>query len=94
MKIIDYFDLVLKILLLILGILIIIWTLQLLFGGSPGLAEYNFALILLIAGLFIQLFREVRVMKNDMEHNFSNIKHSFNKIREDMNLIKSKLKIK
>ncbi|MBS3080984.1 hypothetical protein J4221_05910 [Candidatus Pacearchaeota archaeon] len=94
MKARDYFDLVLKIILILLGILIIIWILQLLFGGSPGLEEFNFALILLLAGLLIQLYREVGVIKNDMKHNFSNIKNSFINIKEDMNLIKNKLKIK
>ena len=69
MKARDYFDLVLKIILILLGILIIIWILQLLFGGSPGLEEFNFALILLLAGLLIQLYREVGVIKNDMKHN-------------------------
>ncbi len=94
MRIGNYFDLVLKIILIILGILIIIWILQLLFGGSPGLEEFNFALILLLAGLLIHLYREVGVMKNDMKHNFSNIKDSFINIKNDINLIKDKLKIK
>lgn len=49
----EIFDLIFKIILLILAIVIIIWELQLLFGGSPVLEEFNLALITLFRTLMI-----------------------------------------
>ena len=86
MKLADFFDWILKIIIIALTILIMVWGLQLLFGGSPGLEEFNFALIILLAGFFIKCYREIGEIK-------MNIKHSFTNIKEDINLVKKRLKI-
>lgn len=94
MKKVDIFNLLFKIILLILEILIIVWEIQILFGGSPTVEELLIGIVLLLGGLTFSHNRELAIIKNDMRHNFSNIRHSFNNIKEDMNLIKNKLKIK
>lgn len=101
MKFEKVFDFILKIIIILLGILVIIWALQLLFGGSPTLEEFNFALIILFGGIMLHLYREAGVMKNDCKNNFLNIKNSFSSIKEDMDelkkdmgLIKRRLNIK
>ena len=66
--------------LILLAILVIYWFIQLIFGGSPGLSEFNFALIILMGGLLVKIYREVGEIKVGMKHNFAGIKNSFNKI--------------
>ena len=82
----DIFDIVINIIITVLSILVIYWLIKLLLGGSPDLSQFNFALILIIASLFVKLNREVGEIK-------VGIKYSFEKIKEDMDLIKKKLKI-
>jgi len=81
------FDWIMDIILIALSLLIIVWLIQLIFGGSPGLSEFNFALIILISGFFIKLYREIGEMKVE-------VKYSFERLKNDMELIKNKLKIK
>lgn len=82
----NIFDIILNIIIILLAILVIYWLIQLIFGGSPGIGEFNFALIIIMASLFIKVYREVGEIKIEM-------KYSFNKVKEDMSLIKKKLKI-
>ena len=81
------FDWIMDIILIALSLLIIVWLIQLIFGGSPGLSEFNFALIILISGFFIKLYREIGEMKVE-------VKYSFERLKNDMELIKNKLNIK
>ena len=50
----NFFDIIVDIIIIVLSILVIYWFIQLIFGGSPGLSEFNFALIILIIGFFIK----------------------------------------
>ena len=96
----DVFDLFFKIILLILAIIIIVWELQLLFGGSPTVEELLIGIIFIIGGFVFNHHREIGVIKSEMKHNFLNIKNSLdsikqdiNSIKKDMSLIKKRLKI-
>ncbi|MEK6859624.1 MAG: hypothetical protein AABX54_02305 [Nanoarchaeota archaeon] len=96
----DVFDLFFKIILLILAIIIIVWELQLLFGGSPTVEELLIGIIFIIGGFVFNHHREIGVIKNEMKHNFLNIKNSFDSIKQDIssikkdiNLIKKRLKV-
>ena len=86
------FDVMLNIIILALSLLIIYWLIQLIFGGSPGLSEFNFSLIILMVGFLFKIYREVGEMKIGMKYSFSNIKSDMNNIKNDMALIKKKLK--
>lgn len=87
------FDIVIDIIIILLTILVIYWFIRLIFGGSPELTEFNFALILLIAGFLIKIYREVGEIKIGIKHSFINIKEDIDSIKEDISLIKKKLKI-
>lgn len=80
------FDIFLNIILILLSALILYWFMQLLLGGSPGLSEFSVALIILLSGFFVRMYREVGEIK-------VGLKYSFGKMREDMELVKKKLKI-
>lgn len=80
-------DIIINIIIILLTILIIYWFFELIFGGSPTLTEFNFALIILMAGLLFKIYREIGEIRIGMKHSFYNIKN-------DMSLIKNKLKIK
>lgn len=88
------FDKVLSIILIVLAILVVYWLIQLLFGGSPELSEFNFALIILIIGILFKIYREIGEIKIETNHISIGVKEGFNKIKEDMSLIKKKFKIK
>lgn len=96
----NIFDIILNIIIILLGILIIYWLIQLIFGGSPGLSEFNFALIIFMGGFLFKIYRETGEIKTEMEHISNGAKEGFKKIKEDMSslkedmfLIKKKLKI-
>ena len=87
------FDMILSIIIIILSILVIYWFIQLLLGGSPGLSEFNFALIIFMASILFKVYREVGEIKVETKHISIGVKEGFNKIKEDTLLIKEKLKI-
>jgi len=89
----DVWDIILNIILTLLAILVIYWLIKLLLGGSPGLSEFNFSLIILITGFLIKIYRETGEVKTGMRHSFIKIRDDMNLIRNDINLIKNKLKI-
>ena len=92
-KKISIFDAILNIIIILLTILVVYWFIQLIFGGSPGLSEFNFTLIVLLGSFLIKIHREVGEIKVEMKHVFNSIKDSFINIKDDMDLIKKKLKI-
>ena len=89
----DILDIIINIIIILLAILIIYWFIQLLFGGSPGLSEFNFALIIFMTGILFKIYREVGEIKVGTKYVSNGIKEGFNKIKEDISLIKKKLKI-
>ncbi len=96
----NFFDVVLNIILVLLAILVVYWLIQLIFGGSPGLNEFNFALIIFIGGFFIKMYRESGILNNEIKHlskgvkvGFDNVRSDMNLIKKDMDLIKKKLKV-
>jgi len=100
-KKIDYFGLILNIIIILLAILVIYWFIELIFGGSPGISEFNFALIIIMASFFIKIYREIgeakietKYMSKGVKKGFSKIKEDMGSLKEDMSLIKKKLKIK
>lgn len=97
MKNIDYFDLVLKIIITLLAILVIYWAIQLIFGGSPTLTQFNNSLILILIGLIVHLYYRFGSFDYFINGTFprieKNIEQSFDKMKEDIISIKNKLKI-
>jgi len=96
----NVFDIVLNIIIILLAILVVYWLIQLIFGGSPGLSEFNFAIIILIGGFFIKIYRESGILNNEIKHLSKGVKVGFDNVRKDMdlfkkdiNLIKKKLKV-
>jgi len=89
----NFIDTILKVILILVAILIMYWFFQLLFGGSPTLSQFNFALIVMIAGILLKVYREIGEMKVEAKYNFKEIKTSFIKIKEDIDLVKKRLKI-
>jgi len=88
------FDIILDIIMVLLAILVIYWFIQLLLGGSPGLSEFNFALIVVMVSFLFKIYRDTGEVKTEMKYLSGGTKESFNKIKKDMNLIKKKLKIR
>jgi len=91
---INYLDLILKIVLGLVGILVIVWAIQLIFGGSPSLSEFNFAIAILLVTFLFKIYREIGEIKTDINHNFFGVKKGFKDTKEDILLIKNKMKIK
>ncbi len=83
----NVFDIILNIIIILLGILIIYWFIQLIFGGSPSLSTFNSTLIIFLASFLIKVYREIGEIKTGLKYSFDNIK-------KDLDLIKNKLKIK
>jgi len=80
------FDIALDIILILIVILVIYWGIQLIFGGSPDLSQFNSALIIMLAGFLVKIYREIGEMR-------VGAKYSFARIKDDMDLIKKKLKV-
>lgn len=93
----DIFDLILKIIIALLALLVIYWGIQLIFGGSPTLSQFNNSLILILIGLIVHLYYKFGSFDYFINGTFprieKNIEHSFNKMKEDISLIKNRLKI-
>lgn len=87
-KKLDLFDLVLNIILIIIAILVIYWFIQLLIGGSPDLSQFNSALIVMIIGLLIKIYRESGILRTDIKHTFIYVKKDMNLMKNDINIIK------
>ena len=87
----DYFDLILKIIITLLAILVIVWAIQLIFGGSPELSEFNLAIIILMMGFLFKIYRDVGEIKIETAHMSLGVKDGFNKIKDDLSSIKRKL---
>lgn len=86
-------NIIINIIIILLAILVVYWLIQLIIGGSPGLSEFNFALIMFIAGILFKIYRETGEIKVETEHISTGVKEGFNKIKEDISLIKKGLKI-
>ncbi len=101
MKKFDILELVVKIVTIVSAIIIIYWGIELLFGGSPSLSEFNSMFIVMIMGVlfmfaksFSKFNREVGEMKVDVKHSFNNMKRDMGEIKNDMEGIKKKLGVK
>jgi hypothetical protein len=92
-KKIDYFDLILKIFIILVFILVTYWFFELLFGGSPTLTEFGAVIIVATFGYILKINREVGEIKVDMKHNINNTRQSFKIMKDDIDLIKKKLNI-
>jgi hypothetical protein len=86
------FGSILDIVIILLIILILFWFIQLFFGGSPTLTEFNFTLILMIAGFLIKLYREMGEVKVELKHLSSDVKEGFSRVREDTRELKEMVK--
>ncbi len=87
------FTWLLHVILAALSLLVLYWFIQLLLGGSPGLNEFNFGLIVLILGFMVKMYRELGEMKIGMQHSFIKIKEEMTQIKEPVALIQKKLKV-
>lgn len=103
-KKIDYFDLFLKILMVLATILVVYWFIQILFGGSPTTDQFIIGIILIIVSLVIHLNYKSGIFnqfiegtfprfEKDIELSFNKVKEDMNELKQDLNLIKKKLKI-
>jgi len=93
-KKINMFDIILNIIIILLGILVIYWFIQLIFGGSPSLSEFNSTLIILLASFLINIYREVGEIKTGLKYSFKEVRDNFDKVNKNIGLIKDKLKIR
>ncbi len=100
MKALDVIDIIVKIIFFISVIVIIVWSIQLLLGGSPTVTQFNSMFIVLIVTLLFGLMkfmfslnREIGEIKVGMKHSFNKVKNDMDLIKEDLNLIKGKLKV-
>ena len=85
----NFIDIIIDIIIILLTVLIVYWFIKLIFGGSPGLDEFNFALILLMAGILFKIYREIGEVKAGIKHGFIKIPDDINLIRNDTDLIKN-----
>lgn len=86
----NIFDLVLDIILILLGVLITFWLLQLLFGGSPGLSEFNFAVIVMVVGFLAKIYRELGEIKMSLKFSFEKIKNQMEETKKELSGLKHK----
>ena len=100
MKALDIIDVIMKIIFFVSVVVIIVWSIQLLLGGSPTINQFNSMLIIMIITILFgfmrfmfNLNREVGEIKVSMKHNFFSVKESFIKVKDDMNLIKGDLNL-
>lgn len=90
----DIFNVIINIMIILLTIFVVYSLIKLIFGGSPGFSEVNFALIILIGGILFKVYGEIGEIKVDTKHISVGVRESFNKIKDDITLIKKRLKIK
>jgi hypothetical protein len=65
MKIIDV---ILNVFLIGMGILLIYWSMELLFGGSPTLQDFHIAITFVVLGFVVKMNREIEEMKVGLRH--------------------------
>jgi len=86
-------DIIINIIIILAFVLAVYWFIQLMFGHTPDLSDFNSILIVMIIGFLFHLYREVGEIKVGIKHSFINIKEDINIIKTDDNLIKKKLKV-
>lgn len=95
---IDYIDVIIRIFILLGAFLTIYWFIQLFFGGSPTLSQFNAGFIFVIIGLLVHLYYKFGLFDNFVNNTFPrferSIEKSFDRIKEDIESIKKKLQIK
>lgn len=91
----DYFDLVLKTIIILGTVLVVYWFIQLMFGGSPGISDYNMGLILVLIGLVVHLYFKFGKSNQFIEGTFprfeKNVESSFGRMKENMDGLKGSL---
>jgi hypothetical protein len=63
-------DILLNVFLVGMGILLIYWSIELLFGGSPTLQDFHIAITVIVLGFIYKLNREVGEMRIRMKYEF------------------------
>jgi len=98
MKLSDIIDIIVKIIVVITAIIAIYWAIQLLFGGSPTLNQFNSILVVMMIGILFNvvykisnLNREIGEIKISMKHLSIGVKESFINIKKDIEFIKNKM---
>ena len=66
----DYIEIILKSLIILGVILIVYWFLQLVFGGSPTLSQFNSGFIFVIVGLVVHLYYKFGMFNQFTEGTF------------------------
>jgi len=86
-------DIIVNVILILAFILAVYWFIQLIFGGSPELSEFNSLLIVMMMGVLFNIYRE----KGNFNREFGEFKiktiNGFERMKDDIDLIKKKLKI-
>lgn len=86
-------DIIVNVIIIVAFVIAVYWFFQLLFGGSPDLSEFNSLLILMLAGILFNLYREIGEIKVGVKYSFEKIRGDISLIKSDMGLIKKRLKI-
>ena len=73
----DFFDMFLKIILILGMILVIYWFIQLMIGGSPVLSQFNSVLIVMVIGILFKLNREFGEFKMKTINGFTNVRKDY-----------------
>jgi|TARA_Y100000310_G_C19985164_1_gene491592 hypothetical protein len=63
-------DIILNLFLIGMGILLIYWSIELLFGGSPTLQDFHIAITIIVLGFVYKLNREVGEIRIRMKYEF------------------------
>ena len=84
MKKTDYLDWSLKIFIVLGTLVLLVWFIQLMLGGSPTFSQFNTGFIILFSSFLVKLYREMGEVK-------IGTKYSFNKVKEDTDLIKKRI---
>jgi len=94
----DVADVILKIIIVVAFVIVVYWGVELLFGGSPDLSQFNAMLIVLLGGLLMKLYREmgevkveIKYLSNGVKEGFERVRGDMGELKEDMGLIKKTL---
>lgn len=86
-------DIAIKIIMFIAFIIIVIWSVQILLGGSPTLSQVNSMFIVMIITILFAFMKNLSALNREIGEIKTGMKHSFSKIKDDMDLIKKKLRV-
>lgn len=93
MRLIDIIDVIVKIIFVISFAIIVIWSVQILLGGSPTISQFNSMLVVMIVTILFGIMKFRSNINREVDEIKIGMKHSFDNVKEDMELIKKGLEV-